>query len=96
MTLRSIRSYIATAVLAFAFTLGGAITAQRAQAAYDEELPQPLPGPGACIEKQVVCRLMMTKDGVTRPVYGTKTCFTGSTFFCPPCGPCEVNIDLED
>jgi len=88
------RSLLGAAVLAIAATFGGAVTAQNAQAAYEENLPEPI-GNTTCVEKQVSCRLMAHfPDGSTHAVYGTKTCFTGSVWLCPPCGPCEVDIDF--
>jgi hypothetical protein len=86
------RFLAAAAALAIAAMILGGLVTQQARAAFDEDLPSPLPGPGACIEKQVSCRLMATyPDGSTRAVYGTKTCFTGSIWYCPPCGPCEID-----
>ena len=86
------KNLLATAALAIAATFGGVITAQNAQAAFEEDLPEPI-GPNTCVEKQVLCRVMATfPDGSRRPVYGTRTCFEGSIWLCPPCGPCEVDF----
>ena len=72
------RSLLGTTALAIALTFGGAVTAQNAKASYEEDLPTPI-GNTTCVEKQASCRMMAHfPDGSTRPVYGTKTCFTGS------------------
>jgi hypothetical protein len=86
------RSMLAAAFAAIIATAAGAITAQSAFAAYDVDLPGSPGGGNTCIEKKVMCRLMAHfPDGSTKPIYGTKTCFEGSIWLCPPCGPCEID-----